>query len=131
MEIITSRAYSYPDALHLLVLQNNASRQVYAFTGIVDSSLSPVYRRFDLPEAESLPAGEYTYYVTRWNEQYGESDFISDVQPLESLVRVDNEKYVKLATLRPEMGIVKIGVNPAGSCDFYQQNIEYPYFDGK
>ncbi len=131
MEIITSRAYSYPDALHLLVLQNNASRQVYAFTGIVDSSVSPIYRRFEVPEHPSLPAGEYTYYVTRWNEQYGESDFIADAQPLESLVRVDDDRYVKLETLSPEMGIVKIGVTPAGSGDFYQQNIEYSYFDGK
>ncbi len=131
MEIITSRAYSYPDALHLLVLQNNASRQVYAFTGIVDSSVSPIYRRFEIPEPATVPAGEYTYYVTRWNEQYGESDFIADAQPLESMVRVENDQYVKLATLRPEMGIVKIGVTPAGSGDFYQQNMEYSYYDGK
>lgn len=131
MEIITSRAYSYPDALHLLVLQNNASRQVYAFTAIVDSSVSPIYRRFEIPDSESLEDGEYTYYVTRWNAKYGESDFISDAQPLESLVRVDDDQYVKLATLRPEMGIVQIGVNPAGAGDFYKQNIEYPYYDGE
>lgn len=131
MEIITSRAYSYPDALHLLVLQNNASRKVYAFTGIVDSSVSPIYRRFEIPDNESLEDGEYTYYVTRWNEKYGEDDFIPDAQPLESLVRVDSDQYVKLGTLRPEMGIVKIGVHPAGSGDFYQQNIEYPYYDGQ
>lgn len=90
-----------------LFLQHNASKQVFLFKYLRNSSDNSLYYQFDDFEMPAeAPFGEYTYFLIS-NDAEVTYDF-KDVF-LDTVIKPLDEKYsaVKLRQLYPETGLMK------------------------
>lgn len=65
MRIIIPRNYDEPSKTgnYVLLLQNNASRQVYVFKRLCNLSMNPLCYELDVKMNKTAQPGEYTYYL--------------------------------------------------------------------
>lgn len=90
-----------------LIMQNNASKQKFVITGLVDTSETPlayIFEDFSMPE--KAPEGEYSCVLFR----NGRNDVwyeLSDVL-LDTIAHTD-EGDVQVRFLRPEIFLLKYG----------------------
>ena len=110
-----------------IILQNNASKQNFLFTGLTDASESHLYHKFEVDiDAQE---GEYTYAVV-----YNERD---DVQYefktplLDTILHYGEDESIVLRLLQPNTGLLRIGdkVEPA---NIYDNNSDKPiiFYEG-
>lgn len=87
-----------------LLLQNNASKEFFIYSGLTDTSDNHLYYRFDT-ELE-VPDGEYTYVVLINNRDDVEYDL--NIPILETVLHT-GEGDVLLRDLQPATGLLQIG----------------------
>lgn len=89
-----------------LILLGNASRKFFLFSGLLDSSETHLYHKFEDLDLD-VPDGEYTYYVLR-NER---DDVTYDFKvPLgDTIIHADDQEIV-LRDLQAPTGLLRVGV---------------------
>jgi len=90
-----------------LILQNNASKQIYLLSGLTDtseSSMAYLFEDFEMPE--SSQEGEYTCVLFRNGRKDVVYEFKNDI--LETIAHT-GEGDVALRLLRPEIFLLKYG----------------------
>lgn len=90
-----------------LIIQNNASKEIFLISGLTDSSdteLAYIFENFQMPE--KAQEGEYTCLLFRNGREDVEYDFKNDL--LDSLAKTE-EGDVELKYLRPEIFLMKYG----------------------
>ena len=87
-----------------LLLQNNASKEFFVYSGLTDASGNHLYYRFDTEL--DVPDGEYTYAVLTNNRDDVEYDLNI---PLLMTVIHTGEGDVLLRDLQPDTGLLQIG----------------------
>ena len=109
-----------------ILIFNNSTKKDYLFQGQEDSSTNPLYHTFLNLDLSGLPSGEYTVYTVR--NEYGTAVTwsVEDV-PLNSVLTYEEKGY-KLSVLKPEISLIKIGVEATTDKSTYRaQNEEYTY----
>lgn len=106
-----------------IILQNNASKQEWAVTGLTDSgnAMAYVFENFSMPA--DAPDGEYTgalIFNGREDVQYEFNDVL-----LDTLVKTE-EGDVRLRDLRPEIFLLRYGV-PQEANVYRKENKNYYY----
>lgn len=87
-----------------LLLQNNASKEHFIYSGLTDISTNHLYHQFDVEL--DVPDGEYTYVVTVNNRD----DVVYELKtPLLSTILHTNDGDVILRDLQPGTGLLQIG----------------------
>lgn len=87
-----------------LLLQNNASKEFFIYSGLTDISINHLYFQFD---AElNVPDGEYTYAVLVNNRDDVEYDLNI---PLLNTILHTGEGDVLLSDLQPSTGLLQVG----------------------
>lgn len=110
---------------YTLILQHNATRREFIVTGLTDKSetnLAYVFENFDMPE--DAQEGEYTgvlFYDGRSDTRYELNDSL-----LDTLCRT-GEGDVKVRDLRPEIFLLKYGVEPAQGT-YRKSDVDYVYY---
>ena len=95
---------SVKNKIYDLLLQNNASKEFFIYSGLADISASHLYYEFDLEL--DVPDGEYTYCVQANDEQ----NVIYDLKtPLLSTILHVEENEILLRDLQPDTGLLQIG----------------------
>lgn len=87
-----------------LLMQNNASKEHFVFSGLTDLSDNHLYHQFDLEL--DVPDGEYTYVVLINNRDDVEYDFKT---PLLSTIIHTGEGDIVLRDLQPGTGLLRVG----------------------
>lgn len=87
-----------------LLLQNNASKEFFVYSGLTDTGGNHLYYRFD--KQLDVPDGEYTYAVLTNNRDDVEYDLNI---PLLMTVIHTGEGDVLLRDLQPDTGLLRIG----------------------
>lgn len=112
-----------------MLLQNNASREVYALYGLRNASTVWMYYAFDIELPDTAQAGEYTYYLTGVAV---EPNIVTNSQPLLSVATLSADKtIVRLGQLSPEMGYVRIKGNNLTAPIYKGAGKAYIYYNGK
>ena len=88
-----------------LLLQNNASRQTFLFSGMEDISSTHLYHTFEDVELD-IPEGEYTYVLLR-NER-DDVEYIFKTPLLESELKIGEETAL-LRNFQPSTGLLRVG----------------------
>lgn len=101
----TERAYT--DGFAML-LQNNASREVFVLYDLVDKAMNAMFYTFEVAMPTTAQAGEYTYYII---PALSVKDIEPNVQPLISNVIRSDGSRITLAELKPETGILRYEEN--------------------
>ena len=105
---------------------NNSTKKDYLFQEQEDTSNTNLYHTFENLDLSGLSSGEYTVYTVR--NEYGTAVTwtVSDV-PLNSILTLDEKGY-KLVDLKPEINLLKIGVEATEDKSQYKpKNVEYYY----
>ena len=105
---------------------NNSTKKDYLFQGQIDTSNTALYHTFENLDLSGLPSGEYTVFTVR--NEYGEDVkwSVEDV-PLNSILTYQGNDF-KLSDLKPEISLIKIGVEATIDKSTYRaQNEEYTY----
>lgn len=87
-----------------LILQNNASKEFFLYSGLTDTSTSHLYHKFDVDL--DVPSGEYTYAVIKNTRDDVEYDFKTPI--LDTIVKADDQE-VQLSYLQPCTGLLRVG----------------------
>lgn len=89
-----------------LILLNSASREFFLFSGLIDTSETHLYHKFEDLDLD-VPDGEYTYCLLR-NER---DDVVYDFKtPLgDTIVHADGQEIV-LKDLQAPTGLLRVGV---------------------
>lgn len=88
-----------------LIIQNNASKQTFLFSGLTDTSETHLYHKFEDLDLD-VPDGEYTYYVLRNERDDVEYDFKTPLG--DTIVRADGQEVI-LKSLQPSTGLLRVG----------------------
>lgn len=88
-----------------LLLQNNASKEFFVYSGLTDTSENHLYYKFNI-DLSSLKSAEYTYAVLTNNRDDVEYDLNI---PLLMTVIHTGEGDVLLRDLQPDTGLLQIG----------------------
>lgn len=87
-----------------LILQNNASKEYFVFSGLTDISTNHLYHSFDIEL--NVPDGEYTYALFVNNRD----DVVYELKtPVLSIILHTEDGDVLLRDLQPDTGLLKIG----------------------
>ena len=109
-----------------ILIFNNSAKKDYLYQGQEDTSTSPIYHTFENLDLSGLPSGEYTVYTVR--NEYGTAVTwnVQDV-PLNSILTYEEKGY-KLSVLKPEITLLKLGVEATSDNNEYRaKNDEYTY----
>ena len=109
-----------------ILIFNNSTKKDYLYQGQEDTSTSPLYHTFENLDLSGLPSGEYTVYTVR--NEYGTAVTwnVQDV-PLNSILTYEEKGY-KLSVLKPEITLLKLGVEATSDNNEYRaKNDEYAY----
>lgn len=87
-----------------LLLQNNASKEHFIYSGLTDESQNRLYFKFDV--VPDCPDGEYTYVLVLNNRDDVIYEFKTPL--LSTILLVEGEEIV-LRDLQPETGLLIIG----------------------
>lgn len=87
-----------------LLLQNNASKEFFRFSGLTDSSTNHLYYEFELEW--DVPDGEYTYAVYLNTRDDVEIEY---KHPLLSSILHTEDGDVVLRDLQPVTGLLRVG----------------------
>lgn len=87
-----------------LILQNNASKEHFIYSGLTNSSTNHLYYRFDVEL--DVPDGEYTYAILIDNREDVEYELKTPV--LSSILHTEDGDVV-LRDLQPSTGLLQIG----------------------
>ena len=87
-----------------LLLQNNASKEFFIYSGLTDTGDNHLYYRFDTEI--DVPEGEYTYVVLINNRDDVEYDFNT---PILDTILHTGAGDVLLRDLQPSTGLLQIG----------------------
>lgn len=87
-----------------LLLQNNASREFFLFSGLINLSVNHLWLEFD--QKIDLPDGEYTY-VTLVNNR---DDVVYEFQTpiLKTILHTEDGDAI-LGDLQPNIGLLQVG----------------------
>ena len=110
---------------YTLILLNNASKQEYLLTGLVDvspSTLAYVFEDFEFPGQP----GEYTGILFR-DDRYDSVYTLKD-DPLKSTVETA-EGTVEVNRLRPEIFLLKYGPDRQTEVTYIEKNENYFYYE--
>lgn len=88
-----------------LILSNNASREFFLFSGLLDSSENHLYHRFTDLELD-IPEGEYTYFLLRNDRDDVEYEFKT---PLGDTIIHTGDGDVVLKYLQAPTGLLRVG----------------------
>lgn len=87
-----------------LILQNNASKEFFIYSGLTNISTNPLYTEFDIEL--DVPEGEYTYATTINNR----TDVSYELKtPLLKTILHTEDGDALLADLHPQTGLLQIG----------------------
>lgn len=86
-----------------MLLQNNASREVFVLYDLVDMAMNAMFYTFEVAMPTTAQAGEYTYYII---PALSVKDIEPNVQPLISNVIRSDGSRVLLRDLKPETGLL-------------------------
>lgn len=113
-----------------MLLQNNASREVYALYGLKNTSTVWMYYVFDIELPDTAQAGEYTYYLTGIAV---EPNIETNSQPLLSVVTLSStfKKTATFGQLSPEMGYIRIKGDNLTAPIYKGAGKSYIYYNGK
>lgn len=101
-----------------LLIQNNASKESFVFSGLTDESESHLYHKFDLDI--SAPEGEYTYAVLKNSRDDVSYELM--VPLLDTIVNTAEDSVV-LSDLQPSTGLLRIG-SDVGTVNIYDNTVE-------
>lgn len=87
-----------------LLLENNASKEFFVYSGLTDASDNHLFYRFDVEL--DVPDGEYSYVVLVNNRDDVEYDLNT---PLLSTILHTGEGDVLLRDLQPTTGLLRVG----------------------
>lgn len=107
-----------------LIIQNNASKEVFLISGLTDysdTSLSYLFKNFSMPAAAQ--DGEYTCVLFRNGREDVVYEFKNDI--LDSIAHTD-EGDIEFKYLRPEVFLMKYGVNE-GAYSYKKSEKIYAY----
>lgn len=88
-----------------LIIQNNASKQTFLYTGMTDTSESHLYHLFDVEL--DVPRGEYTYALI-YNDR-DDVEYIFSTPLLDTVIRYGNDDMMVIRLLQPNTGLLRIG----------------------
>lgn len=88
-----------------LLLQNNASKEFFIYSGLTDTGDNHLYYKFNI-DLSSLKSAEYTYVVLINNRDDVEYDFNT---PILDTILHTGEGDVLLRDLQPSTGLLQIG----------------------
>ena len=108
-----------------LILENNASKEFFLFSGLTDSGTN-LYHQFEVDL--DLADGEYTYVLLLNNRDDVEYEFKYPI--LQSIVTADGKSF-ELKDLRPEIGLMRIGAEIADASIYDEKtnNNNFIYYD--
>ncbi len=86
-----------------MLLQNNASREVFVLYDLTNMAMNAMFYTFDIDMPTTAQAGEYTYYII---PALSVKDIEPNVQPLISNVIRSDGSSVLLRDLKPETGLL-------------------------
>ena len=87
-----------------LLLQNNASKEHFIYSGLTDNSTNHLYFQFDVEL--NVPDGEYTYVLLKNNRD----DVVYELKtPVLSTILHTEEGDVVLRDLQPGTGLLQVG----------------------
>lgn len=89
---------------YTLLLQNNASKEFFTFSGLTNETDSHLFYRFELDL--ELPEGEYTYVVFPCERTDVEYEFKN---PLIDTVAHTEDGDVVLRDIQPVTGLLRVG----------------------
>ena len=88
-----------------LLLQNNASKEFFIYSGLTDTGDNHLYYKFNI-DLSSLKSAEYTYVVLINNRDDVEYDMNT---PIMDTILHTGEGDVVLRDLQPSTGLLQIG----------------------
>lgn len=108
-----------------LLLLNNASREFFLFSGLLDSSENHLYHRFTDLDLD-VPDGEYTYYLLRNERDDVEYDFKTPLG--DTIIHADDQEIV-LKYLQAPTGLLRVGetIKSANTYDNNKKNTIFYY----
>lgn len=109
-----------------MLLQNNASREVFILDGLHNIAVSPLYYTFDLVMPDKAPAGEYTYYLTDVS-----NSITPNSQPLLSVVTLPDGTTKLLGDTKPEIGLFMYNTTDADPNIYPEKQKSFIYYDRK
>lgn len=109
-----------------MLLQNNASREVFILDGLQDIAVSPLYYTFDLVMPDKAPAGEYTYYLIEASKS-----ITPNSQPRLSVVTLPDGTTKLLGDTKPEIGLFQYNTTDADTNIYPEKQKSFIYYDRK
>ena len=88
-----------------VVLQNNASKEFFNFSGLTNESVSNLYYKFNVEL--DLEDGEYTYASFINNREDVEFEYRTPL--LDTILHIAGHDDIILRDLQPSTGLLKIG----------------------
>lgn len=88
-----------------IILQNNASKQVFLLPGVDDKSESHLYHLFEVKI--DAPEGEYTYVIV-YNER-DDVEYEYKTPILDTVLHYGDDESIVLRLLQPDTGLLRIG----------------------
>ena len=88
-----------------LLLQNNASKEFYNYSGLTNESTSLLYQKFTVDL--DIPEGEYTYATFVNNRD--DVDFEYKTPLLDTILKIVGYDDIILRDLQPATGLMRVG----------------------
>lgn len=109
-----------------LLLLNNASREFFLFSGLLDSSETHLYHRFTDLDLGDLKDGEYTYCLLRNERDDVEYDFKTPLG--DTIVHADGQEIL-LRDLQAPTGLLRVGseIKPTNTYDNNKEKTIFYY----
>ncbi len=113
--------------MYNILVQNNASREFFIYSGLTNVSANELYLEFDEIELqEGMNDGEYTYAVFPSNGEFG----ITPKTPILDTILTSSGESITLRYLNPLVGLLSVGKVEEMNVYDEAENTSYPY-DGK
>lgn len=121
-----------------LILQNNATKEIHSIGGLVNTSETDLYLKFDDVSIDTLEDGEYTYYcimdnfddtlVVVLDEDNGGSVVLDfDIVVYDKGVEVSR---TQLRDINPLVGLLRIGDVAATDNSYNNEENKTYYYEG-
>lgn len=121
-----------------LILQNNATKEIHSVGGLVNTSETDLYLKFDDVSIDTLEDGEYTYYcimdnfddalVVVLDEDNGGSVVLDfDIVVYDKGVEVSR---TQLRDINPLVGLLRIGDVAATDNSYNNEENKTYYYEG-
>lgn len=105
-----------------LIIQNNASKEFFTYSGLTDESVSHLYHEFGLEL--DVPDGEYTYVV--FVDERDDVEYELKTPILSSILHT-GDGDVLLRDIQPLIGLLRVG-QTAVQENIYDKNEEQTIF---